>query len=62
MSDFGEVSVRTSHNHYAKCKLLEFTTIPLPTKDGHIVVVYGVLENLETGAFLARQLSEIKRD
>lgn len=62
MDGFGDVVVRLSHGKYVEATLHQFLTIPIPAGDGgHKVIVYGVVELHETGAFMARQLSEIKR-
>lgn len=58
---YGDVMIRLREGKVVSGKLLDFTTIPIVDAEGEEkVIVYGILET-ESGDFLARQLSEIKR-
>lgn len=66
MMNYGEVRVR-NNKEIEDCFLVGFTTVSVPVIDriskqtNYKSIVYGVVENKETGNFYAKQLSEIKR-
>lgn len=64
---YGRVLVKLRNGSEEIAELLDFTTIPVPIRDGKVgeepktrTFVYGILET-ESGEFLARSLNEFTR-